>query len=164
MIERLAALPRRGDGDVQLFADAILADVVIEPARPEAFVLRILVVLNWLLGAAILALLVVMPNEQWIMQAFKLTPSRETDRIIVAKNASPLVIGLGEGATYCGSDIPAVLPHTRRVIVIVRVGLASGRSTRPEIRTLPPATRTDRTTMRRWSLSRSERSLPTRAW
>src|SRR5678816_2924487 len=30
-------------------------------------VLRILIVLNWLGGAAILALLVVMPNEQWIM-------------------------------------------------------------------------------------------------
>ena len=30
-------------------------------------VLRILIVLNWLGGAAILALLVAMPNEQWIM-------------------------------------------------------------------------------------------------
>src|SRR5678815_4681550 len=30
-------------------------------------VLRILIVLNWLGGAASLALLVVMPNEQWIM-------------------------------------------------------------------------------------------------
>ncbi len=37
-------------------------------ALPIAYiVLRILIVLNWLMGAAILALLVVMPNEQWIM-------------------------------------------------------------------------------------------------
>jgi hypothetical protein len=45
-------------------------------------VLRILIVLNWLSGAAILALLAVSPNAQWIMSAFKLTPSPETDRLI----------------------------------------------------------------------------------
>lgn len=52
-------------------------------ALPIAYVLlRILIVLNWLLGAAILALLLVMPNEQWIMSAFKLTPSPEATRLI----------------------------------------------------------------------------------
>src|SRR5205823_6688900 len=62
-------------------------------ARPIAYVaLRILVVLNWLMGAAILALLVVLPNEQWIMAAFKLSPSPDTDRLIVGLRA---VAGLG---------------------------------------------------------------------
>ena len=52
-------------------------------ALPIAYVvLRILVVLNWLLGAAILVLLFVSPNEQWIMSAFKLTPSPDTTRLI----------------------------------------------------------------------------------
>jgi hypothetical protein len=52
-------------------------------ALPIAYVLlRILVVLNWLLGAAILVLLLVMPNEQWIMSAFKLTPSPDTTRLV----------------------------------------------------------------------------------
>jgi hypothetical protein len=52
-------------------------------ALPIAYVLlRILVVLNWLLGAAILALLLVMPNEQWIMSAFKLTPSPDATRLV----------------------------------------------------------------------------------
>jgi Protein of unknown function (DUF2975) len=46
-------------------------------------VLRILVIANWLMGAAILALLVVMPNEQWIMKAFKLTPSPEAERLVL---------------------------------------------------------------------------------
>jgi hypothetical protein len=46
-------------------------------------VLRILVVVNWLGGAAILALLVLMPNEQWIMAAFKLSPSPEAERLIL---------------------------------------------------------------------------------
>ena len=53
-------------------------------ALPIAHVaLRILIVLNWLGGAAILALLVVMPNEQWIMAAFKLSPSPEAERLVM---------------------------------------------------------------------------------
>ena len=52
-------------------------------ALPIAYVvLRILLILNWLVGAAILALLLVMPNEQWIMSAFKLTPGPDAERII----------------------------------------------------------------------------------
>jgi len=52
-------------------------------ALPIAFiVLRILVVLNWLFGAAILILLLATPNEQWIMSAFKLTPSPDTTRLV----------------------------------------------------------------------------------
>jgi hypothetical protein len=46
-------------------------------------VLRILIVANWLMGAAILALLVALPNEQWIMTAFKLSPSPEAERLVV---------------------------------------------------------------------------------
>jgi len=61
-------------------------------ALPIAYVvLRILVVLNWLVGAAILALLVVMPNERWIMSAFDLSPSPEADRLIIALHAAALV-------------------------------------------------------------------------
>ena len=55
--------------------------------------LRILIVLNWLMGAAILALLVVMPNEQWIMAAFKLSPSPDADRLIMGLRAVA-VLGL----------------------------------------------------------------------
>jgi hypothetical protein len=51
---------------------------------PIAYVvLRILIVFNWLMGAAILVLLLAMPNEQWIMSAFKLTPSPEADRLVL---------------------------------------------------------------------------------
>jgi len=42
----------------------------------------------------------------------------EPERIVVAKNASPLVVGLGEGATLCGSDIPALLSHTRQMVFL----------------------------------------------
>lgn len=42
----------------------------------------------------------------------------EPDQVIVAKNSSPLVLGLGEGETLCGSDIPALLPFTRRMVFL----------------------------------------------
>ena len=45
-------------------------------------VLRISIVLNWLWGAAIVVLLVVMPNKEWIMSAFDLSPSLDTDRVV----------------------------------------------------------------------------------
>ncbi len=48
--------------------------------------------------------------------ALAVASSKEPDRIVVAKNASPLVIGLADGATLCGSDIPALLGHTRRML------------------------------------------------
>ena len=56
-------------------------------------VLRLLVLFNWLVGAAILALLLVMPNEQWIMSAFKLSPGPEAERIIMGLRAVA-VLGL----------------------------------------------------------------------
>jgi len=57
-------------------------------ALPIAYaVLRILIVVNWLMGAAILALLVVMPNQQWIMAAFKLSASPDTERLIMGLRA-----------------------------------------------------------------------------
>ena len=45
------------------------------------------------MGAAILALLVVMPNEQWIMRAFKLSPSPDAERVVMGLRAIA-VLGL----------------------------------------------------------------------
>ncbi|MFZ2490708.1 MAG: DUF2975 domain-containing protein [Thermoanaerobaculia bacterium] len=45
--------------------------------------LRILIVLNWLSAVAILALLLVMPNEAWIMHTFRLQPSPEATRLVM---------------------------------------------------------------------------------
>jgi glutamine---fructose-6-phosphate transaminase (isomerizing) len=38
--------------------------------------------------------------------------------VVVAKNASPLVIGLGQGCNFVASDVPAILAHTRNVIFL----------------------------------------------
>ena len=45
-------------------------------------VLRTLIVVNWLSAVLILALLFVVPNEEWIIKALKLSPSLEADRVI----------------------------------------------------------------------------------
>lgn len=39
----------------------------------------------------------------------------EPGKILAAKNATPIVIGLGEGENFVASDIPALLEYTRRV-------------------------------------------------
>ena len=56
-------------------------------------VLRVLIVLNWVMSAVILILLLVSPNERWIMSAFKLSPSPDADRLILGLRAVA-VLGL----------------------------------------------------------------------
>ena len=86
-------------------------------ALPIAYVvLRLLVVLNWLVGAAILALLVLIPHEQWIMQALKLDPSPDADRVVLGLRAIA-VIGL--------VTIPInhlILKRLLAIVATVRVG------------------------------------------
>jgi glucosamine--fructose-6-phosphate aminotransferase (isomerizing) len=58
---------------------------------------------------------------QRIRGAFAICVLSATDpgRIVVAKRgAGAVVIGLGEGETFIASDIPAILPHTRRVVLL----------------------------------------------
>jgi glucosamine--fructose-6-phosphate aminotransferase (isomerizing) len=40
------------------------------------------------------------------------------DMLVGARLTSPLIVGVGEGGNYFASDIPAVLEHTKRFIVI----------------------------------------------
>ena len=43
---------------------------------------------------------------------------RHPGELAAAKNASPLVLGLGKGETFLASDVPAILEHTREVIFL----------------------------------------------
>jgi hypothetical protein len=57
-------------------------------ALPVAHIaLRILIIVNWVGGLAILALLVALPNREWIMSAFDLVASPETDRLVMGLRA-----------------------------------------------------------------------------
>jgi glucosamine--fructose-6-phosphate aminotransferase (isomerizing) len=42
----------------------------------------------------------------------------DSTRIVLAKNASPLVLGVGDGVMLAASDVPALLAHSRDVIFL----------------------------------------------
>jgi glucosamine--fructose-6-phosphate aminotransferase (isomerizing) len=42
----------------------------------------------------------------------------EPDKIVVARNESPLIIGLGSKENFIASDVPAVLKYTKRVVYL----------------------------------------------
>ena len=42
--------------------------------------------------------------------------SDEPDKLIAARNESPLVIGIGEGENFIASDVPAIIKYTKKII------------------------------------------------
>ncbi len=56
--------------------------------------------------------------------AIAVISSKRPDEIVAAKNASPLVVGLGQGENFLASDVPAILEHTRDVIYLEEGELA----------------------------------------
>ena len=78
--------------------------------------LWILIALNWLMCAAILALLVAIPNEQWIMSAFKLSPSPDAERLVMGLRAAAL-LGLAVVPLNYG-----VLTRLLAIVATVREG------------------------------------------
>ena len=57
---------------------------------------------------------------QRLQGAFSIVAECESEpgRILTAKNATPIVIGLGEGENFVASDIPALLDYTRKVVFL----------------------------------------------
>ena len=53
--------------------------------------LRILIVVNWLTGAAIFTLLVAMPTRKWIMSSLELSPGPEAEWLILGLRAVAVV-------------------------------------------------------------------------
>ena len=49
------------------------------------------------------------------------------DTLVAAKNASPLVLGAGDGENFIASDIPAILSHTRKMIFLEEGEIATVR-------------------------------------
>ncbi len=48
--------------------------------------------------------------------ALAVISEHEPDKIIIARQGSPLIVGFGENETYISSDIPALLKHTAKII------------------------------------------------
>jgi hypothetical protein len=88
------------------------------PALPLAYAfLRILIVLNWLYGAGILALLIVsIANEPWFMSAFQMTALPEAGRILMGFRAIVVLGFAGVPLHY------AVLKRLLAIVETVRAG------------------------------------------
>jgi glucosamine--fructose-6-phosphate aminotransferase (isomerizing) len=56
--------------------------------------------------------------------AIAVVSAKRPDEIVAAKNASPLVVGFGQGESFLASDVPAILEHTRDVIYLEEGELA----------------------------------------
>jgi glucosamine--fructose-6-phosphate aminotransferase (isomerizing) len=50
--------------------------------------------------------------------AFLIMNANDKESLYLAKNASPMVLGLGHKENFIASDIPALLPYTRKVIFL----------------------------------------------
>ncbi|HEY2206015.1 MAG TPA: glutamine--fructose-6-phosphate transaminase (isomerizing) [Pseudonocardia sp.] len=44
--------------------------------------------------------------------------ARRPDELVVARNGSPIVLGVGEGETFVASDVSALVRHTQRVVYL----------------------------------------------
>ena len=60
----------------------------------------------------------------------------EKDKLIAARKESPLILGLGERENFVASDIPAILPFTRKVIFLEDAEMAVIREETFQLRTL----------------------------
>ena len=51
--------------------------------------------------------------------AFAVIHAKEPDKVVAARNESPLVVGLGTDENFLASDVPALLKHTNRVVYVM---------------------------------------------
>jgi hypothetical protein len=78
--------------------------------------MRILIVVNWLIVPVIVALLFVVPNEQWIMSALDLSPSLEAERVVMGLRAIAVL-----GLVTISLDY-AILKRLLAIVETVRAG------------------------------------------
>jgi glucosamine--fructose-6-phosphate aminotransferase (isomerizing) len=50
--------------------------------------------------------------------AIAVLSSLEPDKIVCARQESPLVLGVSKNGTYCASDVPAIRPYTNKVVYL----------------------------------------------
>lgn len=54
--------------------------------------------------------------------------ARRPDELVVARNGSPLVLGIGDGEMFVASDVAAIVAHTRQVVYLEDGELATVRA------------------------------------
>ncbi len=69
---------------------------------------------------------------------------RHPDELVVARNGSPIVLGIGENEMFIASDVAAIVRHTQQVVYLDDAEVATVRSNSYQTRTLDNQ-RTDKT-------------------
>ena len=90
--------------------------------------------------------------------AIAVISTSQPDRVVVAKNESPIVLGIGQGENYAASDIPAILEHTRDVIFLLEGEMAVLEKDKISISSIADGTPITRAPRRiEWSATQAEK-------
>ncbi len=81
----------------------------------------------------------------------------DEDALVAARTVSPLVVGLGEGENFLASDVPALLPYTRRVVFLEDGEMAVVRRDEVRVKDLAGNPRPLRVTEVEWTLEQAEK-------
>jgi len=82
---------------------------------------------------------------------------KEPDKIVVARNFSPLVIGIGEGENFVASDVPAILSYTREMLFLRDGEIAVLEADKVKVMTLDGVAVKFETTQISWSATMAEK-------
>jgi glucosamine--fructose-6-phosphate aminotransferase (isomerizing) len=79
------------------------------------------------------------------------------DRIVGARMNVPLIVGLGEGEAFLASDVPAILEHTRRIVILQEGDIADVTADGVRIQQLDGGDVAREETRIRWSIEAAEK-------
>ncbi len=79
------------------------------------------------------------------------------DRIVGARMNVPLIVGLGEGEGFLASDVPAILEHTKNVVILREGDIADVRSDGTRIFSLDGSEMERETTEIHWNIDAAEK-------
>lgn len=107
IIENYAEIKGRLEGEGFEFLSETDTEVVVKLAERE-----------WRSGKAPEAAIVSTLQQLRGSYALVFLNENQPGEIVAARRESPLILGLGEEAYYLASDVPAILPYTRKVIYL----------------------------------------------
>ena len=85
--------------------------------------------------------------------------AKEPQTLVAARNHSPLVLGVDEGGSFMASDVPALLPYTRKVIFLNDLEMAVLRADTIQLQSMADGAALDKEIITiDWSPSMSEKS------